>query len=588
MPASPDDPAAWLARKREELLAGGAEVTTDRPFPADGRVGDHLTLSGWAFVAGAPARVRVELDGEPLRDARSGVYRGDVADALPGIPGIERSGYLLNLDTRTWSRRTHELAIVAEGPSGARAELRVTLTADPGGLYREWLARNEDVVTRSAERGPAPDWLHVRQVSGEDGAADDALREFVAGDATHLLLVEEATVLAPGAEGVFAAELERAPGLDVAYCDEDAVDADGLRHSPFLKPDWSPALMRSLDVCGSPVALSRRAAELVLTGAESPAAGVEDLLLRLGTGALEARRIRGILSSRRSSRDAGRAARSRPTQDVEGEPLVSLVIPTRLERDLLLTCLRSLRERTTWRNIEVVLVDSSPGGLAAAAPLLEGLEHRVVLWEEDVFNFSAVCNLGARAARGDVIVFLNDDTDVVTHDWLERMLAELQQPGVGIVGQLLLYDDGLVQHGGVLVLGAAHRPRQLFQFLEPTEPGAHGLLRATREVCAVSGACLMIGRELFEELGGLDEEFVIAYGDTDLCLRAIESGRRVVWTPEAVLIHHERASRGDDDPPGDWPRFQERWGERYAAGDPYYHPWLDPLRDYELGEPGSV
>jgi GT2 family glycosyltransferase len=204
------------------------------------------------------------------------------------------------------------------------------------------------------------------------------------------------------------------------------------------------------------------------------------------------------------------------------------------------------------------------------------------------FSFSLAINSGAAAATGEYLVLLNDDTEVRSGDWIERMLEHAITPGVGVVGAKLLYASGEVQHAGVVIapggVGAGH----INVGFPGDAPGYRGLLDMTHNCSAVTGACLMIGGQLFAQLDGFDESFHSEYSDVDLCLRAIERGRRVVWTPRAVLTHHERSSLPMQANANDQALFAERWSSRYRGVDPYYHPAFLAL-SYELpraGHPG--
>jgi len=263
---------------------------------------------------------------------------------------------------------------------------------------------------------------------------------------------------------------------------------------------------------------------------------------------------------------------------LDAEPLVSILIPTR-SQSLLTRCLRSLRERTSYANLELVILDSSAGGLAAEE-LLEGVAHRVVPFRGR-FEFSAAINAAAEAAAGEHLLLLNDDTEVGTPDWVERMLEQLITPGVGIVGCKLLYPTGEVQHAGVVISPEASGVGHVNVGFPADAPGYRGMLGMTRNWSAVTGACMMVSRELFSELGGFDEAFRSEFSDVDLCLRAIEKGRRVAWTPHASLTHHERSSLPMEVNQADLELFVERWSSRYASGDPFYHPAFLPL-SYEL------
>jgi O-antigen biosynthesis protein len=221
---------------------------------------------------------------------------------------------------------------------------------------------------------------------------------------------------------------------------------------------------------------------------------------------------------------------------------VSIIIPFKDRPELLRGCLRSLR-RTAHRDFEVVLVDNGSEEERTRCFLGKARRRRVVVECPGEFNFARLCNAGARAARGEFLLFLNNDTEVLHPGWLERLLRVARRPDVGVVGATLLYPDGTIQHaglfpraGGVWVHG--------YRGLTPDAPGDRGELGYVRTVPAVTGACLLIGREFFEELGGFDERLPTTYNDVDLCLRARARGRLVAVTPHARLLHFEAISRG--------------------------------------------
>jgi GT2 family glycosyltransferase len=219
---------------------------------------------------------------------------------------------------------------------------------------------------------------------------------------------------------------------------------------------------------------------------------------------------------------------------------VSVVIPFRDRPELLRGCLRSLR-RGAYHDFEVLLVDNG-SVRRRTARLLGRVEARGlarVLREPGPFNFARLCNRAAAHAAGDYLLFLNNDTEVLSPDWLERMLLVARRPEVGVVGAVLLYPDGTVQHAGLF-------PRRDGRWVHAHrgEPGDGEWLRAARAVPAVSGACLMVGRALFEELGGFDERLPLTYNDVDLCCRARQRGRLTALAGAARLLHYECLSRG--------------------------------------------
>jgi len=427
----------------------------------------------------------------------------------------------------------------------------------------------------------------------------------VAGGGRPAVLVEDRGALAPQALARLAAAMGARPAPDLAYADEDALMADGERGAAFLKPSWSPELLLSADYVGPLVAIGPRAAGAAIAAGPEPLQTIYELLLRIVDAPLTVERIPEVLFTSNPprvpaddprTREAiaglagrwGRQAHVAPLEHPGGrhirwaldpEPLVSIVIPTR-SQSLLTRCVRSLRERTSYANLELVIVDSSADGLVVGEELLDGVAHRVMPFRGR-FGFSAAVNTGAEAATGDHLLLLNDDTEVGTPDWVERMVEQLLTPGVGVVGCKLLYPSGEVQHAGVVISEGASGVGHVNVGFPAGAPGYRGMLGMTRNWSAVTGACMMVSRELFSELGGFDEAFCSEFGDVDLCLRAIERGRRVVWTPHAVLTHHERSSLPMDVNRDDLELFAERWSSRYASGDPFYHPAFLPL-SYEL------
>jgi len=437
--------------------------------------------------------------------------------------------------------------------------------------------------------------------------AASTLESVASAGSGYAVLADARGTLAPGSLDRLAAEMTEDPTPDLVYGDEDALVAGGQRGAPFLKPGWSPELLPCMDYLGPVVAVGPRAARSALAADPQAPTSVHDLAMRLLDAPLRVRRIAEPLftcdaprtpadgqAERRAVEHAaarrGRRVRVGPgarpgtrevAWEVQGRPRVSIVIPTTFARGLLRGCLASIRERSSYENLEIVLVDSSGGRLDAVAPLLDGLDHSVVPYAGP-FNFSTVVNLGAEAATGDHLILLNDDTEVQTPDWIERMLGEAQTPGVGVVGAKLLYPDGRVQHAGVNVVDGAAGAGHLFLGLPGDASGYRGLLGVTRNCTAVTAACLMVGADLYRELGGFDEEIAVLLGDTDFCLRVVGRGLRVACTPHAVLSHHQSASRGPHADLSDVERFAARWGERYAEGDPLYHPALSPVLSYEF------
>ena len=271
-------------------------------------------------------------------------------------------------------------------------------------------------------------------------------------------------------------------------------------------------------------------------------------------------------------------------------PLVSIVICTRDHEALLRRAVESIRSLSTYPHYELVIVDNGsrdPQAVAYLASLASqpGIQ---VIRDDSPFNYSRLNNTAVTHCRGEVLCLLNDDIEVITPNWLEEMVAFAIKPDVGAVGARLWYPDGTLQHGGVII-GAGGVAGHAHLRLPKGSPGYFGRAVLQQELSAVTGACLMVRRTVFAEVGGLDEQIAVAFNDIDFCLRLRGAGYRNIWTPFAELIHHESASRGPEDNPEKIARFQrevrlmhERWGD-VLAGDPYYNPNLSMRSgDYSL------
>lgn len=269
--------------------------------------------------------------------------------------------------------------------------------------------------------------------------------------------------------------------------------------------------------------------------------------------------------------------------DIPANDLVSIVICTKDHIADLKKCVDSILEKTTYPNYEILIVENNstePETFAFYKELEADPRIRVVTWESPnhEFNYSAINNYGAAQANGKYILLLNNDTEVISPDWLQEMVMYVQRGDVGAAGAKLYYPDNTIQHAGIgigLLTLAGHYHRNFPR----SHPGYMGRLTYAQDVSAVTAACIMVRRDVWEEVGGLDETFKVAFNDVDLCMRIRQAGYLIVWTPFAELYHYESKSRGSDSTPekrarflGEVERFQTRWAKELAAGDPYYNP----------------
>ena len=462
-------------------------------------------------------------------------------------------------------------------------------------------------VIRRPERG------HI------SAATNDALA-LAAG--THVALLDHDDELSEDALHLVATELADHPDAIVAYTDEDKIDRRGRRHSPHFKPAWDPDLFRSQNYV-SHLTVVRTDAVRAVGGFRAGFEGSQDydLLLRVTEG-VEPDRIRRVpfvcyhwreLDRSTASDPAAKpykeeAARNALTEhlrrlgrpgnvepawegshwhrvryDITGTPPpVTVIVPTR-DGEGLERCIRGVLSRTDYPDLRVCVVDNG-SRLTGTLALLDDLQadERVgVIRDPRPFNYSELNNRAASETRGEHLVLLNDDTEVIDGAWLRELVSQAQQPGVGAVGARLLYPDGRVQHAGV-VLGLGGSAGHLYLGYPRDSLGHDGQLRLVRRVSAATAACLLVPRRVFEQVGGFDAaRFGTGFSDVDLCLRIGEAGHHVVWTPYAELYHHESRTRaaGESDPARTlrWSRerqaLRDRWGPLLHE-DPAFSPNL--------------
>lgn len=432
-------------------------------------------------------------------------------------------------------------------------------------------------------------------------------------------LLDHDDLLAPQALLEMVAAAEAHPHWRMLYSDEDKIDADGQRFDPYFKPDFDPALLLGQNCIGHLVMYDRDLLHAV-GGFQAGMDGSQDWDLALrcverlspeqighvpqvlyhwrahpGSSAAHpqakayatAAACRAVQAHLARTGQAGevisiapgrlRVRRALPSP----LPRVSLIVPTRDRLDLLGPCLDGVLQGTDYPALDVWVVDNgscAPETLAYLAQLAR--DPRVhVLRDDGPFNYSALNNRAAAQARGQVLCLLNNDIQVLAPDWLREMVAEALVPDVGAVGALLLYPDGRIQHAGVMlgIGGVAAHPWCGW----PADcEGQMGRLRLVHSLSAVTGACLVVRRDAFMAVGGLDEALAVAFNDVDFCLRLRAAGYRNVWTPHARLVHRESASRGPDTHPERYQRLlreaalmRARWGA-LLEDDPAYNPNL--------------
>jgi GT2 family glycosyltransferase len=394
----------------------------------------------------------------------------------------------------------------------------------------------------------------------------------------------------------------------IIYTDEDHLDKDGRRCRPVFKPDWSPDLLLSCMYMGQLLAVSREAWELA--GRFDPKYGdllAYDLVLRMTDQPVTVRRVPRILHHRRirpSRKTVGQIADIPPAGrmllketiirrglhgEVEDGPgmnsfrirwqpskrVLSSIIVCSRSPSLLKRCLSALAARTQYSEREVIVVQHCSKNDAAMKTIIDRFGAKQVAYSGP-FHFSRMNNVGVKVAAGEILVFLNDDVEPLDASWLERLVAQVQRSDVGAAGARLLYPSGTLQHAGVTIAigdGCGHIGRGSFE--SPYWPW----LNMTRDVAAVTGACLVIRRALFDSLHGFSERFPVNYNDVDLCLRVREAGYRVILESASILRHYECQSRRGGVSAPERELWYELWSDTINAGDPFYSPHLTCERE---------
>ena len=408
------------------------------------------------------------------------------------------------------------------------------------------------------------------------------------------------------------------PEAELIYSDEDKMELDGTRIEPYFKPDFSPDLLDTNNYICHFTVMKKSVMEHIggfregLDGSQD-----HDVILRASRVAKQVAHIPRVLyhwrkipgstaveyDSKGYAWEAGRKSIEnlhrlneedvrvelgtlkgsyRVVRGIKNEPLVSIIIPFKDKPELLDSCLESILNRTSYSNFEVIGVSNNSEQELTHERMshFSALDQRIRFVEHNVpFNFSDICNYGVSQAEGEYLVLLNNDIEILSPDWIQDMLQHAQREHVGAVGSKLIFPDGRIQHAGVVagMVGAAGHPHKFF----PEEHiGYNGRLHMVSNVSAVTGAMLMVSKEKYQQVGGLDSEnLAVAYNDIDFCLKLIDQGYLNVFTPYARAIHHESISRGYEDTDEKMQRllkeqshFLTRWDNYLSKGDPFYNP----------------
>ena len=266
--------------------------------------------------------------------------------------------------------------------------------------------------------------------------------------------------------------------------------------------------------------------------------------------------------------------------ELECEPLISVIIPNKDHCDDLDKCLKSIYAKTTYKNFEIIIVENNSTEEETFKYYEEAekqYDHLTILTWKDEFNYSAINNFAVQRAKGEYVLFLNNDIEVISPDWMTDMLRYAQRKDVGIVGAKLYYPDNTIQHAGV-IMGLGGVAGHIFSGIPRNDYGYGGLAMIVQDMSAVTAACMLMKKSDFESVGGFDEGYKVAFNDVDLCMKIREKDLLIVYTPDVEMFHYESKSRGQEDSSekllrfqGEVERFKKRWPEILRDGDPYYN-----------------
>ncbi|WP_237132913.1 glycosyltransferase [Pseudohongiella sp. O18] len=582
-----------------------------------------LTLQAWAWAPDGLQSVEVLVD---WQHAESPAIRqhGTAEDA-------QRTGFATLVPIANLSPGPHELIVSIVDKAGNTRQLQQQFVVqNPQHLYMRWLQAHSANASDQQSEADHPDrglpgttcfvmlaseidnrpsseslatLLSLKQQSdagwhlhivGEPTSVDILANIAEKNTETHptLLAALEScptmvVLLKPGTllnqDYVARISTRALPDTRLLYTDHDELAGD-YRQNPWFTWSWAPDLLRSQDYIGATYAIDSRLAQQALSTKAVEDLNAADwrhqLLLEVAPELTLTNTVRvaEVLWSEpaKETLPAVDSAQTYAPLPVNF-PRVSIIIPTTGKLTYLRPCLETLAS-TDYQDFEIIILDNGRGEHREGIQFAHDQGARVIECNEP-FNWSRLNNIGVANSSGEILLFLNDDIEVMHPQWLTQLVRHAIRSDVGTVGARLLYPNGTLQHAGVFLVDHGGGARHLFHKQLPGRGIYQHLDQCVREVSANTGACLMIRRELFMSLGQFDENLAIVGNDIDLCLRCLEAGKRNVWTPHSELIHHESVSRKTNPIGQDERTMWERWGHRFKGGDPYYNPALSLTRE---------
>ena len=466
----------------------------------------------------------------------------------------------------------------------------------------------------------------VKELEKNEGIAENTNAALALASGDFIALLDHDDTLEYDALYQYAKQILSHPETDILYCDEDKMKVQtDYYFYPNFKPDYDPDMLFSNNyICHF---LSVRRSLAIEAGGFCSAydnAQDYDFILKCTEKARSVAHIPKVLYHWRTAKtsasrgmkkkagavDAGaraiaasyerRGIRASVTPakvggwyetkfELQDQPLISVLIPNKDHTEDLDACIRSLMTRATYKNLEILVIENNseqPETFRYYDALQQEFPAVRVIYYQGGFNYSAINNFGAREAKGDVLLLLNNDTELITEDLFESMLGYLQRADVGIVGAKLLYADNTVQHAGVLT-GAGGLADHMFKGVKDSEPGYMCRAVMSYDVSCVTAACLMVKKDVYFEVGGLEEDLAVAFNDVDFCLKVQQAGYYIVYDAQAKMHHYESKSRGAENTKEKFLRagretlyLSEKWKIYKDFTDPFYNPNLSYLNEY--------
>lgn len=463
------------------------------------------------------------------------------------------------------------------------------------------------------------DRIKVKLLPENKGIAGNSNEALFLATGDFIALLDHDDTLAPFALFEIVKAINEYPDADFIYSDEDKISVDGKRRfDPFLKPAWSPDTLRSQNyICHLTVIKKGLLDKVGLFREGYDGSQDHDLILRateqmnrivhipkiLYHWRVNSSSAAGNISNKMYAFESGKKAivdhlarlgisgkvedglflgSYKVTYNLNHSPIISIIIPNNDHYEDIRKCIESVINRSIYKNFEIIIVengskDKNTFDFYRQLELYTNI--KVIEWDKP-FNYAAVNNFAVKHTKGEVLLFLNNDVEVITSDWLERMLEHAVRKGVGAVGAKLYYPDNTVQHAGV-ILGIGGIAGHSHKYYSRNSHGYFNRLGIIQNLSAVTGACLMIKRKVFDEIQGFDEGYSHAFNDVDMCMKIREKGYLIIFTPYAELYHYESKTRGVEDTQEKQERFRkeielfkEKWGHILEKGDPYYNPNL--------------